>query len=76
MLIAKSETLSTHCAPISPSIRVCWVDLLVICTRHVASANAIIDGSDAPTILDLRSPYSPRGGVFSFWHSAGNRSTA
>ncbi|KAF8500806.1 hypothetical protein F5888DRAFT_1303708 [Russula emetica] len=33
-LITKSETLSEstpgHCTPISPSIRVCWVDLLVI----------------------------------------------
>ncbi|KAH9991261.1 hypothetical protein BJV77DRAFT_1008535 [Russula vinacea] len=35
MLITKSETPSTRCAPISPSIRVCWVDLLVISTRRL-----------------------------------------
>ncbi|KAH9975620.1 hypothetical protein BJV74DRAFT_862545 [Russula compacta] len=30
MLINKRETSSTHCTPISPSIRVCWVDLVVL----------------------------------------------
>lgn len=35
MLITKSETPSTRCAPISASIRVCWVDLLVISTRRL-----------------------------------------